>query len=183
MCTPPLNTIQLGANDTFYNISGLIPNITVNTQSGVITACYGNFQSYNHNTSQIELIFTIQVTGAPYNDQTPTTLSSWVSEGSGGTIGQGTATQNIPVTEPIFSVSKLLVGASNPRKTFSLPSLQNSFTSAGIVPGALPQLPNSPSTVGGVDALDNITVAVAANLTTTSTSYNLLFYQALNPLW
>lgn len=61
-----LNSISIGAGDTFSALSGVVPNIT--QSDGVISVCYGDYYSQTSVPSKIQLTFTMRVSTENYPD-------------------------------------------------------------------------------------------------------------------
>ncbi|KLU05634.1 hypothetical protein RISK_002266 [Rhodopirellula islandica] len=176
-------TIEVGANDTFFDDSGITPTLTVNSSNGLEIEI-GNYDDPSSSSRTIELYLTVTAQDTPTADGLHLTNIVRVEEGT----TQQTPTiidriVQIEVTQPVLNVTKGVIDADSANETYSGPvgPAGVTFEAAGTAAGGSPFTGTINSAnfatqgiqadiTGGVDAGDVVRYAIVVENTGSSHS-------------
>ncbi len=123
--TPPAaGEAQFGPNDTFRAYSGIVPSVTSDAAANSLTFTYGDFDDPLSAPTNVDILFTVTMTDAPYADQLYLTNQVRAQEGS---TNAGTQTDDeiiqIVSSEPLLKIWKGVIATDNPAGTFTPPAI------------------------------------------------------------
>jgi len=114
---PAAGTAKFGPGDTFFTYSGIIPVMSVNTNSNSVSFLYGDYDNPSSQGKVIDILFTVTTRTDPFADKLFLTNQVQAMEGSTNAAGQTAAgIIQITLTEPAitFTSGKGVVWADSP---------------------------------------------------------------------
>ena len=182
--TPSVDQACYGPADTMHS-NGAAPDPAVSTDvvSNSITFDYGTYDDPGNNATEIDLLFTVRVTGAAFRDGL--LFTNEVLKQYDNSFGDATTAANLAqlvLTEPVLDIAKGVASASNvnigglatpstrnptgvtwlnPGATAVSPGFTGTITTAGLAAGA----PNANAT--RADAADVVRFAIVVENTGT----------------
>ncbi len=170
---PAAGKACLGTGDTYHSLSGAVsPALSVDSAGNSIIWNYGDYDSTNNPTSNIELVFTVTVTDDPFADGLYlTNQANAVETSTQSNSSDANSIVQIQLTEPVLVSTKGIVATdnTNPTVTFSPnPPAPFTFTVPGSSGARWSGVINSTnlgttpidSNISGVDAGDLVTFAI-----------------------
>ncbi|MCE9531404.1 MAG: isopeptide-forming domain-containing fimbrial protein [Planctomycetes bacterium] len=178
--TPPAaGQAQFGPADTFRAYSGVVPTIVTDAVANSVQFVYGFYDNPANTPTNIDVLFTVTVSGDPFADGLFLTNQVRASEGS---TNQGTSTSDqiiqIQLTEPVLNIRKGVIATNSGTGvfapttigpagvTFAAPGSVTPFTGTISSNGLAANLINS--NLSNVDAGDLVTFAIVVENTGSS---------------
>jgi len=167
---PALGVAKFGPNETFFALSGIAPTISTDVVSNSIEFDYNDFDTTTDVSTEIDLLFTVQVSDDPFADGLFLTNQVRATEGSTNAGSENTdAIVQIILTEPDLRISKGVVATNNAHAVFS-PAVVGpvafsapgsaGFRGAGTITSSGLQAAPINSNLTGLDAGDRVTFAI-----------------------
>ncbi|MBX9580312.1 MAG: putative Ig domain-containing protein [Gemmataceae bacterium] len=118
---PAAGAARPGPADTFLaNFPAVTPTLTVDGTNNALRFAYGSLSDPLDRATVVDLLFTVQVTAAPFPDRTPLTVLGYSEEAnSSGALGAVARVASVPLAEPRLAITKGAVSTDNPRGVFS----------------------------------------------------------------
>ncbi|MBC8162287.1 MAG: hypothetical protein H7Z42_13840, partial [Roseiflexaceae bacterium] len=66
---PPAGTAKFGPTDNFFAESGIQPNVIIDSLANSVTFDYDNYDDVNNTPNQIDILFTVTASYAPFDDK------------------------------------------------------------------------------------------------------------------
>ena len=110
---PPAGSAKFGPADSFYDYSGVVPDITTVGAQNSVRFDYYNYDSIENQSTRIDILFTVTVKNDPFADGL--FLTNQVSSSEDST-NAGSSEENaivqIQLTEPVLNITKGVVWVS-----------------------------------------------------------------------
>ena len=113
---PAVNTSCFGPADTFHNLSGAPdPVVTRDTTGNSLTFDYGDFDSTANGVSEVDVLFTLPISNAPFRDGLLfTNQARAVFNNSFAEAAAQDAIVQIDLTQPQLRIRKGVASTDNP---------------------------------------------------------------------
>ncbi len=118
--TPAAGHAKFGPDDTFYNLSGIVPTISSDATANRLRFTYGTYDGGNDTSTEIDILFTVTVSDDPFADGLYLTNQVRVYENN--TFGDTSIEDKIiqfRLTEPQLTITKGVVATDNPAGVFN----------------------------------------------------------------
>ncbi|MFN0070036.1 MAG: beta strand repeat-containing protein [Chloroflexota bacterium] len=172
---PAAGQTKFGPAETFFPISGQAPSVTRSATDNAVTFDFGNFDDTLNRASEVDVLMSVQVTSAVFADGLFLTNQVTVEENNTIlALNEANAIIQVQITEPLLTLRKGIVATNRTAAPFS-PSTVGpvSFNAPGTAGNRWTGTINSSglastpinSSLGGVDAGDLVTFAIAVENT------------------
>ena len=179
----------LGPGDSYHLVPGaVVPTLSTNPAANSLVWTYGDFNAPAPVPSTIDILFSVTVSNAPFADGLYLTNQVLASEGGTNTTGSSdTGIIQVQLQEPAVAVSKGVVWTNNPNGAFSpspvgpvtfspgCPAFSGTITSAGLLANPVN------SNLSGVDAGDQVMMAIVLENTGRSSAFDVRVRDSLPP--
>ncbi|GIW78815.1 MAG: hypothetical protein KatS3mg105_0622 [Gemmatales bacterium] len=188
---PGVNTATFGPDDTYFATFGFgprIPAITTDASSNFITFDFGTFDDIpQHRSTQIDLLFTLQVGSQAFANDLFLTNQMRVLEGSTN-AGDAQFDQIVQfeLVQPDVDIYKGIVGYETTGLTlggisFSDPGSPSSFTGTVATPAEAGAIGGSDLVSNEVDAGDEVRYAIVLQNQGRGDAFDTLFTDTIQP--
>ncbi len=111
---PGENQIQYGANDTFQNVPGVNPTLSVDLADNRVKLDYGDIDWSTNETKTIEVLITVRVVDQPFADGLSLTQLANTTQGSSNNGDfSSNALANVKYVRPVLTIEKNVTGSDN----------------------------------------------------------------------
>ncbi len=117
---PPIGQIWLGPIDTFYGVSNIDPVITQDIIGNSFLIDYGTFDDPTNTSSIVDVVFTVEVSDAPFGDGLQLTNQALATEqNTSGSPVTSTQINQITLDEPELEITKGAIDSDSLIETYS----------------------------------------------------------------
>lgn len=157
---PPAGTAGFGPDDTFYDYSGRVPVLSINSNANSLLFDYGEFDDPANQATHVDLMFTVTVQSNPFADGLYLTNQARAREGSTENPDVNTdAIIQLQLTEPLLEIRKGIISADNPVRVFVPAAVLPAGVTASAPGSACPRLTGAVSSA-------NLGTSIDSNATT-----------------